>query len=337
MTAPTELPQISSPMPWHGQDWAQLFEQVENEQLPHALLLFGEQHSGLSQLVLALARLLLCAQPEGSLNCGHCHACALSASGAHGDFRWIEPGEKSRVIKVDQIRDAVQFSNQTAAFGLRKVIVLAPADNMNLNAYNALLKSLEEPTANTYWILVCHRMFGVPATIRSRCQIQRLAMPDEVSTLNWLNETTGNREKSQELLSLSEGRPLLAQQLYLDGSSKEFALRRSCLGALLAGRITVPEAESMWEDVDIDTFLQSLAEELQRLSSTLPLERLKSRQGQAIFRLMEEVFRLQRTVNSGVNPSKQLLVETTLLKIRRELGGEPLGDTISTQTRGVGL
>ena len=177
--------------------------QVQNEQLPHALLLVGGLHAGLPELALALTRLLLCSEPEGSHNCGHCHACVLSASGAHGDFRWVEPVEKSRVIKVDQVRDAVQFSNQTAAFGLRKVIVLAPADNMNLDAYNALLKSLEEPAANTFWILVCHGIFGVPATIRSRCQIRRLAIPDEVSALDWLDKKTGDREQSQALLSLS--------------------------------------------------------------------------------------------------------------------------------------
>ena len=129
-----------------------------------------------------------------------------------------------------------------------KVIVLAPADNMNLSAYNALLKSLEEPTENTYWILVCHRLFGVPATIRSRCQILRLAMPDEADSLKWLDETTGSREESQKLLSLSDGRPFLAQQMFLGGSSREFEGRRGGLQALLTGRITVPQAQNLWKD-----------------------------------------------------------------------------------------
>ena len=328
MTVLTDLSQISSPLPWHGREWPLLTEQLAGGKLPHALLLVGGQHSGKSQLALALARLLLCAEAEGSLNCGHCHACALSASGAHGDFKWVEPGEKSRIIKVDQIRDVVQFSNKTAAFGLRKVIVLAPADNMNLNAYNALLKSLEEPTENTYWVLVCHRMFGVPATIRSRCQILRLPMPDKAASLSWLDETTGSREQSQQVLSLSDGRPLLAQKLYLEDSSSEFEGRRSGLQALIAGRITMPEAQALWADVDADTFLQSLTEDLQRLTRSLSLERLKSRQGRAVFSLLEEILRMQRAVSAGANPSKQLLVETTLLRIRRELGAGLLGDTI---------
>ena len=139
------VPAVSQPMPWHREVWAKLLAQLKNDRLPHALLLVGSRHTGLSELAFAYARLLLCTQLEGAHNCGACHACTLSAAGAHGDFRWIYPDEKSKLIKVEQIRDAVKFSHQTAVFGQRKIIALNPADNMNLNAYNALLKSLEEP------------------------------------------------------------------------------------------------------------------------------------------------------------------------------------------------
>ena len=198
------LPQISSPLPWHWREWEHLQEQFARGQLPHALLLVGGQYTGKSQLALALSRLLLCAHAGTSFNCGHCQACELSASGSHGDFRWVEPGDRSRVIKIEQIRDLVRFSNKTAGFGLRKVIVLAPADSMNINAFNALLKSLEEPAKDTYLILVCHRMYGVPATIRSRCQILRLATPHTDTCLEWLDITTGNREQSQRLFNFGQ-------------------------------------------------------------------------------------------------------------------------------------
>jgi DNA polymerase-3 subunit delta' len=335
VTAPVDLTDISAPMPWHREEWAHLLEQLAQEHLPQALLLAGAQHSGKSQMALAFARLLLCAEPQGLFNCGRCHACTLSARGTHGDFRWVSPQEKSRIIKVDQIREVVQFAIKTAGYGLRKVIVLTPADNMNLNAYNALLKSLEEPADNTYWILVCHRMVGVPATVRSRCQILRPALPDKEASLTWLDETTENREQSEELLALSDGRPLLAQQMYLEGNSKEYVQKRHGLQALLDGQISVPEAASLFEDGDVEGFLQNLAEALQRLSSSLPLERLKTRQGRALFSLLDEVFLLQRAVSAGANPGKQLLVETTLLKIRRELGVGVLGDTMNSQTGDV--
>lgn len=326
--APLGLPEQSAPLSWHAEAARQLVAQLDRGQLPHALLLAGPQYSGKSQLALSLARRLLCSDASDSTNCGQCHACVLSATGAHGDFRWVTPEEKSRVIKVDQIRDAVQFATRTASFGLRKVIVLRPADAMNLNACNALLKSLEEPTEDTYWILVCDKLYTLPATIRSRCQIQRLVMPDEDSSLAWLAEVTDDPGQGSELLSLADGRPLLAQQYFHEGEVGEIATRRRGLQALLAGKISVPEAAGLWGDVESDTFLQSLAEDLQRLSVSLPPDRLRTRQGRAVFELMDEVNRLQRVVSAGANPGKQLLVEATLLKIRRQLGVGLLGDNI---------
>ena len=152
----TGLPETSAPLPWQGEAWARFNQQLADGSLPHALLLAGVANSGKSRLALALARLLLCQSPSGGLNCGKCHACELSANGSHGDLRWLQPEEKSRVIKIDQVRETVNFATKTANFGANKVVVIAPADVMNTNAANALLKSLEEPSAGTFLILVCN-------------------------------------------------------------------------------------------------------------------------------------------------------------------------------------
>jgi DNA polymerase III subunit delta' len=90
-----DLPAVTSPLPWQAHEWGNLNDQLKDGQLPHALLLDGGQYSGKSQLALSLSRLLLCAHAEGGLNCGQCHACELSAGGSHGDFRWVQPEEKS--------------------------------------------------------------------------------------------------------------------------------------------------------------------------------------------------------------------------------------------------
>ena len=331
------LPQISSPLPWHVREWKHLQEHFSKGQLPHALLLVGGQYTGKSQLALALSRLLLCAHAGSSFNCGHCQACELSASGSHGDFRWVEPGDRSRVIKIEQIRDLVRFSNKTAGFGLRKVIVLAPADSMNINAFNALLKLLEEPAKDTYLILVCHRMYGVPATIRSRCQILRLATPNFDDCLSWLDMTTGNRGQSQRLFTSANELPLLAQQLYYSGESEKFAAKCLGLRSLLEGEITVVQAVSLWSEEDVGTFLEHLAVELQRLVGLVSLESLRSKSKRNLFRALDEIVRLQRGVSAGANPSKQLLVEALLSNLRRELGTGSLDDNIQTQTREIGV
>jgi len=327
VTAPSSLPPTSAPMDWHRSQWQRFAALLDSGQFPHALLLAGPQHSGKSQLALALARLLLC-EDAGNTNCGRCHACELSAAGVHGDFRWVSPEDNSRVIKVDQIRGAVEFATRTATFGARKVVVLHPADTMNLNACNALLKSLEEPAGNTHWVLVADRLFALPATVRSRCQIHHLGTPDESDCLDWLDTSTGSREQSRELLALADGRPLLAHRYHIEGTGQAVATRRRGLEALLSGRLNVPEVAALWGDAEAGALLQDVAAELHRLAGALPLEALRTRQGRAVFRVLDDVLQLQRAVDGGSNPARQLLLETTLLKIRRELGGCQLGVTI---------
>ena len=81
----SDLPAVSAPLPWQGELWSRLNQQLDGEQMPHALLLAGPRHIGKERLAIALARRLLCRDPVDGLNCGTCHACELSASGSHGD------------------------------------------------------------------------------------------------------------------------------------------------------------------------------------------------------------------------------------------------------------
>ncbi len=315
-------------MPWHAAAWEQLGQQLAGGRLPHALLLTGPPDTGVAQCALALARLLLCAAPDGGLNCGRCHGCELSAAGSHGDLRWVEPEEKSRVIKVEQVRDTIGFTHGTAVQGERQVVVLSPADSMNVNACNALLKSLEEPAPGTYLVLVCARLHGVPATIRSRCQLLRLPSPPKQAGLAWLDTVTGDRAASEKLFELAEGRPLLAERLFREDQVEEVGGRKLALRALLAGEVHAPRVWGLWSDSDPGDFLALLCEELQHLARGLPPGDLGSRRGRAVFALLDEVLDLQRAVSAGANPGRQLLVDTLLTKCNRELGAAALGDTI---------
>jgi DNA polymerase-3 subunit delta' len=326
----TGLPEVSAPLPWQARDWSHLNQQLADRKLPHALLLVGNEYTGKARLAMALSRLLLCHQSSGGLNCGHCHACQLSASGNHGDFRWLQPEEKSRVIKIDQVRSVVEFSNKTAGLGQRKVVVIAPADSMNVNAANALLKSLEEPAADTYLLLVCHRLHSLPATVRSRCQIVKLAVPDGQQCLAWLDQTTRERAQSEHLLALADGRPLLAERLFADDAGDALAKLRLALQGLLTGRVSVPEAGALFAATSVEEFLEQLAAELQGLLRRSQGQQLTSRQGRAAFVLWDEILRLQRAVSAGANPNRQLIVDALLGKFERELGDGLLGDNIQS-------
>ncbi|MCE6984642.1 DNA polymerase III subunit delta', partial [Pseudomonas frederiksbergensis] len=78
----------------------------------------------------------------------------LLAAGSHPDNYVLEPEEADKPIKVDQVRDLVSFVVQTAQLGGRKVVLIEPVEAMNVNAANALLKSIEEAWGNTVLLLV---------------------------------------------------------------------------------------------------------------------------------------------------------------------------------------
>jgi DNA polymerase III subunit delta' len=317
----TGLPSTSAPLPWQAESWSRFNRQLGDDSLPHAMLLAGLPNSGKSRLALALARLLLCQSPSGGLNCGSCHACELSAGGSHGDFRWLQPEEKSRTIKIDQIRETVQFATKTAGFGARKVVVLAPADAMNANAANALLKSLEEPSPGTYLLLVCDQLHGVPATIRSRCQIVKLPTPSREASIEWLDGVTGNTEESAKLLELADGMPLLAEAMYQQADGDALIASRVACRGLVEGRLSVDQANEMLSQVSMEEVLEQVAGTLRRSLRGLEKLALNSANGRAMYELLDEVGGIQRAMRGGANPNRQLLTEVLLEKLQSVLGG----------------
>lgn len=323
-----KLPERSSPLPWHAGAWAQIAEQHEAGQLPHALLLAGPKHCGKSQFALALARMLLCATPNAGVNCGRCHACELSAAGSHGDFNWVSPLEPSRFIKIEQVRAAIAFTHGTASFGTRKILVFMPADCLNINGYNALLKSLEEPAPGTHIVLVCDRLHSVPATIRSRCQMLRLPGPSSDEATDWLAGKLGDQSRTEKLLQLAGGSPLMAAEMADSGSAETVLKRRHVLRAVLRGEATAPQAWNLWSHCEPQEFLQELGIELRQFLRTLPAVALRGQAGKAGFDLLDEVCGIERSVSAGANPGKQLLVDQMLSKCHRELGAVYLGDSI---------
>jgi DNA polymerase-3 subunit delta' len=335
VTELSDIPDVSAPMPWQAEDWQRLGRQIDQGQLPHALLISGPEHTGKSRLGLALARLLLCSQPAAGLNCGHCHACELSASGNHGDFQWLAPEGKSRVIKIDQIRKVVDFTNRTAGFGLRKVIVFSPAQSMNISAANALLKVLEEPPANTHLILVCHRLRGLPATVRSRCQILRPTIPSAEQGLDWLDRLCGTRIESESLLELAGGLPLLAEQLHGQEAAETLQQVTEGIRALLSGRLEATALAAGLAGGNLEQVLAQLVGGIQTQLRVLDGGRLASGQARAGFLLLDEILQVQRALNAGSNPNPQLLLEALLAKVQRVLGDGGLGDNIRSKQRGI--
>lgn len=183
-----------APLPWQRRTAAELL--ARRARWPHALLLTGPVGIGKRILAHWLARGLLCESPiEGGTPCGACASCRYAAAGQHPDLRVVEPvdvedGEAKPVewIAVDRIRALTRWAELTSHRGGAKVALIAPAERMNAAAANALLKTLEEPPANTFFILVSHQAGRLPATIVSRCQRIAAPRPTPAEGRAWLAE-----------------------------------------------------------------------------------------------------------------------------------------------------
>lgn len=192
--------------PWQNSLWEDLRGKLEG--LPHAVLIHGPEGIGKLALAEQLAQSLLCEAADRSrLPCGQCAGCRWYLAGSHPDFRRVEPealalradvqdedgeppasrGSKpSTEIKVDQVRGLEGFLNVGSHRGARRVALIHPAESMNPNAANALLKGLEEPPGQALFILVSHGPARLLATIRSRCVAIPLTLPGRTTAMAWL-------------------------------------------------------------------------------------------------------------------------------------------------------
>lgn len=251
---------------WHETLWRRLRDQ--REQLPHAILLHGRQGIGKQEFALALANSLLCETPDSSGNaCGNCMSCGWIAQGSHPDYRLIEPEDisdndneggdsasvtsgkvkrKSRSILIDQIRALSDLVGLTAHRHGRRVVILHPAEALNINAANALLKILEEPPPATIFILVSHQPQRLLPTIRSRCQQMLMSGPPVHQASAWLTEQ--GVSDPEFCLAQAGGAPLSALQLDQEEMRSGMALMAKHL--TLGGGIDAFSLASHWSKSD---------------------------------------------------------------------------------------
>ena len=212
--------------PWHESAWRQLAAQWGNR--PNAWLLTGRRDTGKTAFARHLAQALLCEQPQaGHQPCGNCPSCHLFTQGSHPDYYELAPeppaeGESARKllqIKIDAVRAVLAPLLQSSVRGGLRVVLVQPAETMNTQAANALLKMLEEPPASVVFLLVTHNKDRLLPTIKSRCRPFLLPAPSAEEALGYLK--TQNTPQAEALLAFHSGAPLFAAEPEQDAMREE--------------------------------------------------------------------------------------------------------------------
>jgi len=210
--------------------WIRAQTQSLLKQRGHAWLLQGPSGLGQYELALELVRAWLCDAPTPTGACNTCASCHNIDKRGHTDLYVLMPeatmlelgwplpekaqaeiDEKkrkpSKEIRIEAMRDAIEFAQLSAGRNRGKAMLVYPAENMNHVTANALLKTLEEPPGDLKFVLASEAAHQLLPTIRSRCLTHTMTWPSEVEASNWLLAHGIKQSDAAPLLRAAGGRP----------------------------------------------------------------------------------------------------------------------------------
>jgi DNA polymerase-3 subunit delta' len=321
--------------PWLEPFRGRLTATHRQNRFPHAVLLTGQAGMGKAVFAEELAHFMLCEHPkDGKSPCLQCTSCTLFAAGSNPDYFRLTPTEDSRVIKIDQVRQLSENLSLTSHGNGYKVAILMPADALNINAANSLLKTLEEPSDNTVLVLVSAHPSRLPATIRSRCQEIRIQATDRESTARWL-ATRYDGPSPEVYLALANGAPLRALQLAQEQALEERQSRFRALVGILAGQespLTVAQGWAADEDLKGLRWMRDWLMDMLRIRLSGQTQGIhgidlqddlsklaRKLDSRVLFGLLDGINRMLKLADSTLN--RQMMMEDILLAWAEQTSG----------------
>ena len=234
----------------HAPAWREWHEALGGVRMHHAWLLAGRRGVGKAHFALAAARELVGAGPEQGDHHPDIHLLTYGPKDDKEERKRADgkPFELARSIRIAQIRAMQQRLNTRPTLGDRRAIIIDPSDDLERNAANALLKSLEEPPKGTYFLLVAHSPARLLPTIRSRCRVLRFPTLDDPEIDRLLADlapsadaatraaaveaAAGSPGAALQFVDMDLGRVAQAMREILDRGDPDFHLRGALAGLI---------------------------------------------------------------------------------------------------------
>ena len=191
---------------WHSK----YIELISRGSMHHAYLFFGREGIGKEILINSISNLILC-ENNKPVSCGKCQNCSLILSCNHPDLHILSKEETKKNISISQVLDLKKRVYESSFLGKNKIISISNLETMSRDASDAILKILEEPPNNTYFLMSSNLIHLIPTTIRSRSSEIEITHPSVKECRDWLSESY--TENLDLAIELSDNRPFFAKNL----------------------------------------------------------------------------------------------------------------------------
>ena len=231
-----------------GQDAivTRLKNQMKHDRLGHAYLFCGTRGTGKTSVAKILAKAVNCENPVDGSPCGECASCKRIAAGSDVNVIEIDAASNNGVDNVRQIREGVQYPPANAK---KTVYIIDEVHMLSMPAFNALLKTLEEPPSYVLFILATTELHKVPVTIKSRCQrydFRRIDHTTIADRMQYILDAEGTKATREALEYIARA---------ADGSMRDaLSLLDQCVSYYLGEELTLDMALRATGAVNTDIF-----------------------------------------------------------------------------------
>lgn len=309
--------------------------QYQQNMLPHAIIIQGQTGSGSEALAHWLIELLICQQPQlsgddvaGSNSilraCGQCKSCLLQRSHTYPDTLLLEV--ESKTLGVDDIRRSNSFLEKTAQLGRFKTVLIPDAENMTVAAANALLKTLEEPSENSFIVLLAKDLDSLLPTVISRCAVHSIRSQVGQALLNELSPSSqsfhnAGFDKSayaniSQLAELTD-ETLLAQFLAFEQSVMQF-FNRECDEGVIYSVLTENPHGMRW----LESIVCQLIRDENTLQNKVSYEDSHAGNGKTnyapnsvLFQGYQAIIHSNKLIKSYAQANRQFVVEKLVMSL----------------------